>query len=54
MGEAHNNLAFVYFSTGRPAEAEQELKAAEKSGFAVNPRFKEDVQKKQKEAAATP
>jgi tetratricopeptide (TPR) repeat protein len=54
MGEAHNNLAFIYFSTGRLDEAEKELKAAEKSGFAVNPRFKEDLKKKQKEAAATP
>jgi tetratricopeptide (TPR) repeat protein len=45
MGEAHNNLAFVYFRTGRLDEAENELKAAEKSGFAVNPRFKDDVRK---------
>lgn len=53
MGEAHNNLAFVYFRSGRLDEAENELKAAEKSGFAVNPRFKEDV-KKAKEAAPKP
>ena len=53
MGEAHNNLAFVYFRTGRLDEAESELKAAEKSGFAVNPRFKDDV-KKAKEAAPKP
>jgi tetratricopeptide (TPR) repeat protein len=54
MGEAHNNLAFVYFRTGRAAGAEQELKAAEKAGFPVNPRFKDDVQKAKKEAAAKP
>jgi tetratricopeptide (TPR) repeat protein len=53
MGEAHNNLAFVYFRTGRLDEAESELKAAEKSGFAVNPRFKDDV-KKAKQAAPKP
>jgi Tfp pilus assembly protein PilF len=53
MGEAHNNLAFVYFRTGRLDQAENELKAAEKSGFAVNPRFKEDV-KKAKETAPKP
>jgi tetratricopeptide (TPR) repeat protein len=54
MGEAHNNLAFVYFRTGRLDEAENELKAAEKVGFAVNPRFKDDVAKAKKEAAAKP
>jgi tetratricopeptide (TPR) repeat protein len=53
MGEAHNNLAFVYFRTGRLDEAESELKAAEKAGFAVNPRFKDDV-KKAKQAAPKP
>ncbi len=52
MGEAHNNLGFVYFATGRLDEAEKELKAAEKAGFAVNPRFKDDLKKKQQEAAA--
>jgi tetratricopeptide (TPR) repeat protein len=54
MGEAHNNLAFVYFRTGRPVAAEQELKAAEKAGFLVNPRFRDDVRKAMKEAAAKP
>ncbi len=53
MGEAHNNLAVVYFRTGRLDEAEKELKAAEKSGFAVNPRFKDDL-KKAKESAPKP
>jgi tetratricopeptide (TPR) repeat protein len=45
MGEAHNNLAFVYFRTGRLEQAGNELKAAEKAGFPVNPRFKDDVEK---------
>lgn len=45
LGEAHNNLAVVYLQTGRHAEAEAEIKAAEKSGFRVNPQLKEDVKK---------
>jgi protein O-GlcNAc transferase len=51
MGEAHNNLAFVYFRAGRLDEAAAELKAAEKAGFKVNPRFKDDVEKARKESA---
>jgi tetratricopeptide (TPR) repeat protein len=47
LGEAHNNLGVVYLQTGRFAEAEAELKAAEKVGFRVNPQLKEDVKKKQ-------
>src|SRR5262249_59720986 len=54
MGEAHNNLAFVYFRSGRLDQAEAELKAAEKAGFSVNPRFKEDVKKAKSQAAAKP
>jgi tetratricopeptide (TPR) repeat protein len=45
LGEAHNNLAVVYLQTGRHAEADAEIKAAEKSGFRVNPQLKEDVKK---------
>jgi len=45
LGEAHNNLAVVCMLTGRFADAEQEIKAAEKSGFRVNPQLKEDLQK---------
>jgi tetratricopeptide (TPR) repeat protein len=54
LGEAHNNLAFVYFRAGHLDEAETELKAAEKAGFPVNPRFKDDVQKAKKETGAKP
>ena len=43
FGEAHNNLAVVYLVTGRSAEADAELKAAEKAGFRVNPRLKDDI-----------
>ena len=45
LGEAHNNLAVVYMMTGRMAEAEGEVKAAEKAGFKVNPQLKEDIKK---------
>ena len=45
LGEGHNNLAVVYLQTGRYAEADAEIKAAEKSGFRVNPQLKEDVKK---------
>jgi tetratricopeptide (TPR) repeat protein len=50
MGEAHNNLAVICFLTGRLDEAEKEMKAAEKSGFSVNPRFKDDLKKAEKAA----
>jgi Flp pilus assembly protein TadD len=46
LGQAHNNLAVIYMQSGRFAEAEQEIKLAEKSGFRVNPQFKEDLKKK--------
>jgi tetratricopeptide (TPR) repeat protein len=47
-GEAHNNLAVIYMQAGRLAEAEQELKLAEKNGFNVNPQFKTDLRDRQK------
>jgi tetratricopeptide (TPR) repeat protein len=43
LGEAHNNLAVVYLQTGRVAEAEASIKAAEKAGFRVNPQLKDDI-----------
>jgi tetratricopeptide (TPR) repeat protein len=46
MGEAHNNLAYVYMVTGRLAEAERALKLAEKNGFRVKPDFKEELKQK--------
>lgn len=45
FGEAHSNLAVVYMLTGRPDQAEQEVALAEKSGFKVNPRLKDDLKK---------
>ena len=43
LGAAHNNLAVIYMLTGRFAEAREAMAAAEAAGFAVNPRFKEDL-----------
>jgi len=45
LGEAHNNLAVIYMTSGRYKEADAEVKAAEKTGFRVNPQFKEDLKK---------
>lgn len=45
LGEAHNNLAVVYLLTGRSADADTAIKAAEKAGFRVNPHLKEDLKK---------
>jgi Tfp pilus assembly protein PilF len=48
LGEAHNNLAVVYMQTGRLADAEREIKLAEKNGFRVNPQFKDDLKARAK------
>jgi Tfp pilus assembly protein PilF len=48
FGEAHSNLAVVYMTTGRPDLADEEVKAAEKAGFKVNPQLKEDLKKMKK------
>jgi tetratricopeptide (TPR) repeat protein len=45
LGEAHNNLAALYAVTGRKTEAESAVKAAEKAGFRVNPKLKEDIKR---------
>jgi tetratricopeptide (TPR) repeat protein len=51
-GEAHNNLAVIYMQSGRLAEADQELKLAEKNGFNVNPQFKTDLKERQRASKA--
>jgi Tfp pilus assembly protein PilF len=43
FGEVHSNLAVVYLITGRATEADAEVKAAEKAGFRVNPKLKQDI-----------
>ncbi len=47
-GEAHNNLAVVYFETGRPTEAAREMSLAENAGFKVHPQLKADISAAQK------
>ena len=43
LGEAHSNLAVVYLVTGRVSEADAAVRAAEKAGFKVNPKLKDDI-----------
>jgi len=50
-GEAHNNLAVIYMQAGRFADADAEIRLAEKNGFQVNPQFKADLKDRQKAAA---
>ena len=45
LGEAWNNLAVVYMESGRRREAEEAVRNAEKNGFRVNPRLKEDIKR---------
>lgn len=43
LGEAWNNLAVIYLQSGRKAPAEDAVKRAERAGFRVNPRLKDDI-----------
>jgi tetratricopeptide (TPR) repeat protein len=43
LGEALNNLAVVLLLTGRPTEAQAQLRLAEKAGFRVAPGLKSDI-----------
>jgi len=43
LGEAWNNLAVIYLGSGRKQDAENAVKNAERAGFRVNPRLKEDI-----------
>lgn len=43
LGEAQSNLAVLYMTSGRKAEAEAAIKAAEKTKFRVNPQLKADI-----------
>ena len=47
-GEAHSNLAVVYMETGRIADAERSIAAAEKAGFKVHPQLKQDIKARAK------
>jgi tetratricopeptide (TPR) repeat protein len=44
LGEPRNNLAVVLFLTGRAAEAQQQVLAAEKNGFKVASGLKKDIE----------
>jgi tetratricopeptide (TPR) repeat protein len=48
LGEAHNNLAALYLMTSQLDEAEKEVKLAEKAGYPVHPRLKDDIKKARK------
>ena len=43
LGEAWNNLAAVFAASARKGEAANAIAQAERNGFRVNPRLKEDV-----------
>jgi tetratricopeptide (TPR) repeat protein len=45
-GDVQNNLAVVYMLTGRLDEAEEAVKRAEKAGVPVNPRLREELQRR--------
>jgi tetratricopeptide (TPR) repeat protein len=45
MGEAHNNLAALYAIQGRKLDAEAALRNAEKAGYRVNPKLKDDIRR---------
>jgi tetratricopeptide (TPR) repeat protein len=45
LGEAWNNLAVIYLRSGRKADAESAVKNAERNGFKVHPRLKDDIRK---------
>lgn len=51
FGQAHSNLAVLYMLGGRIPEAQAEAAAAEKAGFPINPKLKEELERR---AAATP
>jgi tetratricopeptide (TPR) repeat protein len=54
LGAAHNNLAVIYLMTKRLDLAAESLRQAEDSGFAVSPRFKEDLAKARAAASSAP
>ena len=45
LGEAWNNLAVIYLRSGRKSDAESAVKNAERNGFKVHPRLKDDIRK---------
>lgn len=45
MAESRNNLAVVLLLSGRPADAKEQIRLAEKAGFRVNEGLKQDIEK---------
>jgi tetratricopeptide (TPR) repeat protein len=45
-GAAHNNIAVIYMMTERFDEAKKSVLWAEEAGFRVDPRFKDDLEKR--------
>jgi tetratricopeptide (TPR) repeat protein len=43
LGEAWNNLAVIHLGAGRKQEAQDAIRNAERAGFRVNPRLKDDI-----------
>ncbi len=43
LGEAWNNLAVIYLGSARKKEAEDAVRNAERAGFRVNPRLKDEI-----------
>jgi len=54
LGEAHNNLAVVYFETERFLEALNEINAAKKTGFKVNPELERAIRDRAKPVPPKP
>jgi tetratricopeptide (TPR) repeat protein len=52
LGEAHNNLAALYLMSQKVDAAEKELELAEKAGYHVHPRLKEDIKNARKSSSA--
>jgi Flp pilus assembly protein TadD len=45
MGESRSNLAVVLLMSGRPSDAREQIRMAEKTGFRVNEGLKQDIDK---------
>jgi len=43
LGEGWNNLAVIYLTSGRKKPAEDAVRNAEKAGYRVNPKLKDDI-----------
>jgi len=53
LGAAHNNIAVIFMLTGRYPQAHAAIRSAEKAGFAVDSRFKADLQAREERAKLT-